>query len=541
VTVLKRATLSVIRNMFQSLLLLLVFFALMLFVLTVLSLRQGVRLTEVNMWQQVPRVVHIRQDEAEMTIHEQQYGYFPDWPHITTDLLLDIAALPYVEHMELFLEQDLFAPNIQRYFSSDFDDARDLFSIYYHFPYFHLPEGQQPLTGEQLGIERIRTRGVSLENFFELNLGIFELAHGRSFTEEEIASGAPVVIISEQFARLNGLDIGSTLSIKDFLTRGVHDGTMNWFTEKNVIDSLEVELEIIGIFEMMNFQRTSFSVEEAHLMTANTLFIPYELSLSIYHWFWQTWYDHDAGMRSQIRYWQEHVPSEHFFLLYDARDLRRFHQAAARHLPAFLTTVDGSRQLRDVQLAFESIETMTFFFFAFLILASFVVVGLLLLLILQEKKHQVGIYLALGEKRKNILMENLIQILLLVHFSFALVLIFLPIITDEITQRILIPEFISSQEALDLRYPPDILLGGNFALIDNIILGLPNTLVHIEPERLTLDGFLSLVNLSFGYADFILFYVVTIGMTLVALIIPFITFMKWNPKKLLIHAKDGRH
>lgn len=101
--------------------------------------------------------------------------------------------------------------------------------------------------------------------------GVINLVSGRSFTQDEINDTAGVVIISQELAERNGLTVGSTVMLEsriyDHRLVGLDEVRgIDWKTPETLYANLEFELEVIGIFKVLNGTNTGFEqIDEWHM------------------------------------------------------------------------------------------------------------------------------------------------------------------------------------------------------------------------------------------------------------------------------------
>lgn len=117
-----------------------------------------------------------------------------------------------------------------------------------------------------------------INGILPFNKGDLYITEGRAFTVQEAAAGAPVCVMSEKLAQMNGLSVGDTISIELYEAyAGVYQndrGRYEWCrSNTSVFDSaLEEaqELEIIGLF---NTPAWDFQAK-TQTLSPNTAIIP---------------------------------------------------------------------------------------------------------------------------------------------------------------------------------------------------------------------------------------------------------------------------
>ena len=122
---------------------------------------------------------------------------------------------------------------------------------------------------------------LSVAAFAQENARIVE---GRSFTEEEYASGAAVCVISTELAEANGLTVGDTLTLNYYNFSGTSPyqklvsegyGILNpsayYFDSTTYFSGSPVVCTIVGLYDQ---DATSWSREDFYCFTDNTIFVP---------------------------------------------------------------------------------------------------------------------------------------------------------------------------------------------------------------------------------------------------------------------------
>ena len=120
---------------------------------------------------------------------------------------------------------------------------------------------------------------LRLNSILQFNQNDLYITAGRDFTAEEHAEGAPVCVISEKLAQLNGLSVGDTLPLSLFVV-GVSEAPDNKYTcnewHRSSFESEYMELgeereyTIVGLFNTPEWQH----YENVATFSQNTAFIP---------------------------------------------------------------------------------------------------------------------------------------------------------------------------------------------------------------------------------------------------------------------------
>ncbi|MCL1950540.1 MAG: hypothetical protein FWF59_12480 [Turicibacter sp.] len=196
-------------------------------------------------------------------------GEFREQYHVplTSEIFQRISDLTYVQQAEF--------DQIQRFFSHE---LQNLLPMAFN-P--HAPEITEPLANS------FEVYGVQSPEFLFLQQGVVELSEGRSFSQEEIenSDGAPVAIISRQFATLNNLSLNGTFTLDNSLyifdwATEMELGFFSLFREDNLVATQPKTFEIIGIFDYLtpdSADRGRMQIDESTMkMEMNGLiFVPH--------------------------------------------------------------------------------------------------------------------------------------------------------------------------------------------------------------------------------------------------------------------------
>ena len=316
---------------------------------------------------------------------------------VTLDLIREIGQLPYVSEMDYSFH--MFGWEVPKNYE------------------LQLVERE----GFEANISTLTTQHLRRRDFIDLNQGLIRIVDGRNFTEEEMLTLTDVfpVLISDKLASLNGLTVGSNFQL-DSVTRGEFspDGGV-WGFEETA--RLHFEFQVIGIFEIASeiivFHECSETCEEywennlSTITLLNRLYTPdwvstvrnqaVELALSeIYDW----WIIEDS---SYVARWTQLA-----FVLNDPLDLPTFETTVNAMLPEFWEVVTLSDTFAPMTGAMQSINWMAEQLVYFVIIVAIVVLTLIIVLMLHGRRHEVGIYLALGEKRWKIIVQMMLEVVI---------------------------------------------------------------------------------------------------------------------------------
>jgi len=146
------------------------------------------------------------------------------------------------------------------------------------------------------------------------------------------------------------------------------------------------------------------------------------------------------------------------------------------------------------------------------VIAMVLILALIVLLFLHAKKVEIGIYLALGERKKIITTQLLLEIIYPVIICFSMSLLLGTVLSQEVSGYML------SENMAEL--------SNGFSTTDAYeIRGLRIEMSHEE--------MLEMFEIRIDVTTVMKFYLIVIGTTSIAIIIPMIMVFKMSPKDIL--------
>jgi len=434
---------------------------------------------------------------------EQSQGYAVHlFEPLTREQIHQIGELPYVRHYEYSISASALVREWKRYGI----EAMDITFIIFE------------------GI--LRPEVIAIEE------GLLELRYGRVFTAEEVSASridrvAPV-LITQEVAELNELFIGDT-----FLTyvevfslpedanvpEGGFVGLKNeeiWEHPYNNFEHQAFEFEVIGILELMGEGIDPWVEHEI----INTLYTPnwrtdemrmlsFESTLERHSVFNIADFDrtHIERRMSIIR---------PFWVLYDILYFDDFNEIASEILPDMWIFENLTSTLDHVNDSVGSISNLMHRAQWFSIGASIVILSLLITLYLKDRRQELGIYLALGEKKLKIILQLLTEVFIVAAVSFSISILIANTITPHISQNMLRNELSQERSASAVYWEPGSALE---------IRGFSHDITideAMESFSVSLDARMVVIYLIGGF--------VTIGLST---IVPILFVLELSPKEIL--------
>ena len=534
-TLINRSLISLKRNKISTLVIFSLVFLLCLIFLASITARKSIKSTEENMWQNLPAYVIIDIDNVGIERYWRKYGIW-DPPVITLDLINEINDLSYVQSVHISKRGNTQILNTERYWEGI--------------------ESPDPGSLKQIGIfeyESFEMRGAATSNFAELDLGIIKIIDGDTFSTYQIEQSLPVAIISQQVAKINNLQIGSTLTVKlfdRFTEIKIDDYGMTEL--KNIYKYIDIE--IIGIFELIgslnefsSVRGNGFSIGgvgesiEAKLNVINTIFMPFEkvdnLEIDIffayeyaYIEFVRTYY---PEFYKEYFYGREIYPPnetsiDNFIILNDPRDIPAFYETVSKMLPDFLMIRNVTNSFENVLVSMYNINQVSSFILFITIGASFLILIFLMILLLNVRRHEIGVYLALGEKKKNLILQNLLEFLIIGISAIILALIINNFITLQISNNLV------ANEMNNIRIDrPSTTISNELGFFTREV----NLLDWFVPDVQEIYSLIEVFDISLSSFEVINFLVGAMSVIIISVFIATIHIIRITPFKILLKSK----
>jgi len=516
----KRAKISIVRQPIRSFILFTLFILLGSTTVGAISVHRAIEVTAVNLKRQTPAIATIIQDNDALFEYIEFHDRWPSYEStfLTAEIIESIGNLPYVRAFD-------YALISQEFYSRELVLPHDL-ALYASL-------GIEDVFIEQMldrfslgmdGFEHFRLKGIHNPIVVDIEEGAIELVSGRVFTEEEIQLASAVTLISQAFADANHLDVGSTLTLEQNLYNWeAFTGEMSdIFQDDNLILSEIVALEVIGIFTPLAIMDEDADDTDLmnHLDFNHLLYVPMGIAKTP-TLLWLDYLQENAPEQlDEFGLFQyEHV----IFLLYDPLALDQFNNAASALLPEFWLMNDLTRAFHDITMSMNTLRAVAHLTLIGASIASILVLGIVITLFLRDRKQEIGIYLALGEKKKNIISQMFIELLVILSMSMLVALFIGNTMANHLSFTMLRNEMIANMTPRDM--------GMMTSINDFNQMGFSFWMTHeemLDVYTVVLDG--SVV---------ITFIITTLLIVLIATIFPIMYLSKLNLKNILEKASIG--
>lgn len=330
-------------------------------------------------------------------------------------------------------------------------------------------------------------------NFYDSNVpedfvdATSSLVDGNLISEAELESGALVVMIEEEFADLNNLEVGDTLTLS--------------YPEVDAV-TYKLDHEIVGIYESTEeADQSIIQSGDVSGYAPNQFYAPFNTYLSI-------GYDQETI--------DNMVVTDNVIRLTDPDDIDAFKAEVETLVNLSYGALDANDDLYESLVGpIQIVGLISNIAVIVILISGGLIIGLITALTVNERRSEVGILLAVGERKTKIVMQFVLEVLIIAIVTFSLSIISGNIMGQEITNSDFASEFISSEETTTTqqnqpgqRNRP----------------GETSTQIEVDQPELEIKLSLEIIALLFSMG---------MSLAIIATIIPSLYVMRFNPKQIL--------
>ena len=499
-----RAFVSITRNLGKTILLLLIVFALGCVISGAVAVSQAVQNTDTNLRRELPPIVSIEMDHDAAWEHEQATGMWPETEMLSLEQLSQIGTLPYVRNYDVSIGASLSSRELERVVTDE---------------EMHWSEGDW----EQFGL-----KGVHSADLVDIEEGVIELVSGRMLTEQEATTLSNVTMISEELAQLNNLHIGSTMTLSNVIWDMPADGLSGddaffdafYNDDDNVFAQRSHDFEIVGIFRTLAEFNTGDEWNDASMRDSfsNQLYVSNQVAMDV-----QAFWLESERERTPNDEWlegdlEDFIWFTNVYVLHDSNDIPAFGAAIADTLPDFWVVQDLGDSFADVASSMENIGTLANIILYVAVGASVLILSLLITLLLRERKKEIGVYLALGEGKGKVILQMMTEVLVVALVAVTLSLFAGNMLAGGISETMLRNDMATAQGS-------DMSDHISFTNLDWMGFSAVDT---------STEEVMASYNVSLDATTIAIFFTVSIGIIIIATIIPMLYILRLNPRKIMM-------
>ena len=496
------------RNFGKTILLLLIVFILGVVISGAISVRQAISNTDTNLRANLGAIatVDLDHDLIEAYIRGANGDDFPEIENfLSIELFHQIGALSYVRAYDVSAVTQLSSEELSRFsLESDYEDD---------FEHEEMIERRGTANWESFDL-----KGVQNEEVVDVSEGIIEITSGRMFTAEELSRLSYLAVISEGFASVNNLHIGSSFTLTDV----IFDGAM-WdeddVGDNHIAAQRPYEFEVIGIFRPLadfnlddEFSADRWIKEEI----MNRIYVPNPVAIAS-----QVFQSEQFLLQHPDAEWisgdAEDIWFQNVFVLHDPQDMDAFRAAVEEMTPPFYTVLEPADGLGGITSSMDTINSLATMTLVVAAIASVVILSLLITLFVRERRQEIGIYLALGEKRIKVIAQMMFEVLVIALVAVVLALFVGNILAGGLSETMLRNDMMAATQEEDY--------WGVWCPLEHLGFGA---------SEITAEEALAAYSVSLDLTTVGLFFASAIGTVVIATIIPMLYIVRLNPKKIML-------
>lgn len=506
----QRAIKSTQRRLGKSLLLFTLVFILGTIITGANAVDIAINNTEENLRTQMRPLISFEMDSTALMNDD---GIFDIAEPITVDIARRIEELPQVRQHHYMVGTHIQTHQLMNYFiggEQHFDDD---------FP------------------NQFDVQGGSTEIPLQFAENILNLVSGSYFSNETLGGGYKPIIISQELAEINNLILGSIIDLELVVLRpqpselGIGSWEENWhLNPENVYATELFQLEIIGLFELPIEEYS----EELSVVSVgnrqrerllNTIFTTNNTAESIQNFqmynFVSVWSVAlaEIGMTIDDFFGRDLLETsfESVMELYDARDVDDFRAVAYQLLPEYWTIIDLSNSFESISSSMDMLQDIGRWILLSAIIATILILSLLITLYLRDRRGEIGVYTALGEKKIKIVSQLLIEIMIvaMIGVSFA---IFTGTFLSENMSRFMLQNQLIAEQTTDNHFVVNLNMLERFGF----------------NQEMSVDEMLESFEISLSLETIGLFFATGIIVVVFSTLVPVTYVLSLNPKKILM-------
>lgn len=488
----KRGFLGITRKKGKSFILLAVIFILGNLISGAISISQATGNVETSIKERLGAAATIDIDQKKINSLSESELMEVEFEDIDIDLIKEIGELSYVKYYDYNMSTYMGSESIEAYYGEDMGEDSDE-NIF--------------IGGPSMDFE---LKGINYAPVLDFEEQKAKLVDGRVFTEDEIADGTSVAIISKKLAENNNLHVGDTFTLDNAIYDYNDEG------EEELLASRDVVLEIIGVFESQSIKEDQDDSSDNGMMDfmdfdyQNTIYVSNEIVST------ENKYQMEEYMKMDEEYaaMMEGEEQESFdyyepmFVLNSPEDSEAFEEEVAPLLPDLYTVNSATDQYNDIAGPVESMSKLAKYVLIAAVIATVLITGLVVLLFLRDRKHELGIYLSLGERRGRVVGQILIEVMVVAFIGITLSLFSGNLLAGQVSDAMMKAD---TNESFD-----DMMYFNEFQ------------------TDLTTEDVLDSYEVSLNSTYILVFYGIGLLTILISTIIPLVYIVRLNPKKILM-------
>ena len=512
----KRATTSIIRRPGKTIILLLLVFILGSVIAGAISVEGAISNTDANLRRNMQPLLSIGMDHEAWWEYVEQYDFDwettfpPESPRLLPADVRAIGSLSHVDFYDYIIRFNLRSLDLER--TSQYGNTG---------------------TGWGYAVDFILS-GTTRTELIQIEQEAIRMVQGRQFEshEQTPSSDRVAAIVSEDFVNLNNLSLNSVFTLSEWILSEPNDwgDVRPWdideFAEENLHTRIDLEFEIVGIFELGDrINENDHDEDWRRLEQLGTIYIPNWAIEQVARQIDQEIIYVFENSGTEIPPWMSTTDEENelqvtpIFVLEDPGYMEDFREQAAIYLPEFHQFEDLSSAFDDIASSMATMSTIADWILYVSIGATLLILSLLITLFLRDRRYEMGVYLALGEKKGKIVTQILMEVLVTSFVAITFSVFVGNIISGTVSRNMLMNELMAEEN------DDSWMMHHRWSVFDQI--GIPT-------NNLSVDEMMEQFDVSLTAPTIGLFYVIGLGAVVLSTIAPVMYVVTLNPKKVLM-------
>ncbi|MGC6769992.1 ABC transporter permease [Enterococcus sp. LJL51] len=435
------------------------------------------------------------------------------------------VELDYENNQDEFMKEDLVIENLSEDLIKQIGESS--YVKYYDYnatSWVQTEKLKSAVMEEESGYSADNTftlKGSNYNKILDIEEKKINLIEGRVLTQEEIDSGKNVALISSKIAESNGLSVGDQM----VMDRVAYDYNENG--ESSTLFKVDIPLEIIGIFEPASVEMKKDNGEEnsgsmmdqqyLSMEQLNTVYTTNKVVIENEKAFFEK-YKAESPAETQEDLSEVDEQEEYYvpvYVLKNVDDVEAFKEEVQPLLPDLYAVKASTDQYDQIGGSMKSLSKISGYVVMISIIAALLIISLVVLLFMRDRKHELGIYLSLGDKRGRVMSQIVIEMLIISGIALLLSLI-----SGNILGKVVSDSLLNS----------DILTSTNNGANDMMYYGMSS----LGVSDLTTEDIMNSYKVEFSPAYIITYLVVGLATTLLSAIVPLLYILRLNPKKIMM-------
>lgn len=367
-------------------------------------------------------------------------------------------------------------------------------------------------------------------SMIEIEDGTFTVVEGRFYNEKEISDGALVCLVTEEFAEVNSLSLGSHVKFSIFQDNEIK----RWGTEISEEDN-ELELEVIGIYSHTTHiypDSNQFNWTSPYENPDNMILIPgYTYTVASLP-LMQKQFDYYIQTNPEETYYVDNYPTmeniketginEAVLLLNDPLEVDKFVEQHKGTLSEFIKISADNGEFKRLAKPLDTLSLYATFIIWLVVINAIVIITLVTALTLKTREYEIGVLLSIGASKLKVITQFFIELAIVAILGFSLAIVSGSLVASKVGETVLnyqITESGVNEEGSDDYWNDDYI-----SIWDNDY-----------STDITLDDLLSEYNVSVSPVIIAEIYVCGLAIVFISIIIPSMMIMRFNPKKILMN------